>query len=71
MFQFLLISISVVFGDDPVPAVDNLVVGCSIVVVFDSVEEGSAFVYESDDDGSVVVVSMSVVFADGSDFQCR
>ena len=30
-------SISVVFGDGPVPAVDNLVVGCSIVVVFDSV----------------------------------
>ena len=62
-----VISISVVFVDGPAPAVDNLVVDCSIAAVFDSVEESSAVVYESDDDGSVTVVSISVVFANGSD----
>ena len=40
MFQFPVISMSVVFDDGPVSAVDNLVFGCSIADVFDSVEEG-------------------------------
>ena len=62
-----VMNISVVFGEGPVPAVDNRVVGCSMAVVFDSVEEGSAVVYGSDDDGSVAVISISIVFEDSSD----